>query len=263
MRAWSYALMGAFGAGEFLLVLCVWLAYGQPDLGTMVQVSVAVGTGSLSVAAIVSIAFDLSKREEDSKPHIEIYQRNVTVTKAEIAGRPSFTSPTPYETHRLVLRNNGPGVAANLFARVHYIQTVPIVARTSEDQAKPLESPEFLSEEVEDEPLDRRYLASGEEIEIAAPDSWLPAFDPTTKDAIAFHFAVSATDLDGRKVLSAFGGLRRHPERLGNQGDADEARGEFNYYLTHSRWEWIDDFEALRTRVRKPRTGDPDWEDSI
>lgn len=253
MRAWSYALTGTFGAGEFLLVLFVWLVYGKPDFGTMVQVSVAVGTGSLALAAVIGVAFewdrrtaDQANRLHDRAPHIELFEKTVTVPRAEILRIPPSLHPGQFDTRRLILRNNGPGIATRFDVTQITRRAEAFVLRDREDEDwQVVDSPRNLKDETDVEVLDRTYLAPGEEVEVMAPDFWLQSPDPTTPIPIAIFYIVRATDLEGNPATPTSGGLRFSPPTLAGRAPDDEIEWDREFHASRSRWHFIDDLGPL------------------
>ena len=234
-----------------LLIIGVWVLASEPSFGVMVEVAVAVGTGSLAAAAIFQTldnrerrAVDEINRLADRAPNIRVGLRPLQTTrrmpppdKNNPSGKPAVE---PFEDRELYIENVGPGVAANLSARLVtlYVDLDPDDPVCETDFMMPkelLKVPHlYRSSELS---LESTYLAIGPQnqmrlFNLDESEEWSGteylALDRVVVVQLQF------TDLEGNQHRRINGGAYWHPKIPGMNGGYPEIEleGERN----RSRW---------------------------
>jgi hypothetical protein len=263
--------------------LLLWVQNPRLFAGAAVaELFVAGGTAALAASAYYTIEWDREKHEEerqwqreqrsdlkfnqeservwretqrldrrqDREPHVEILR----VTKVLV--RPLAPREQSLETELgdflaavLILRNNGPGIAANFKAtrtqRLVPGEFVQDLQRYWPEERRRLSRDDLARDESNIEFLHRAYLRAGEDVELTSPDEWVTVPDPVADRVYGTLWKVECTDLEGNPATPAVGGLLRGEALAPNRYPSDEVEWDRSFHRTRSRWRFISSFKEL------------------
>lgn len=259
----------------FALLMGVWLVFSEPSLSTMVQVSVAIGTGLLGAAAIYQTLTERLKRQGDEQnrradraPHIRLMGRDHLSTHyvagAGAAPKKAPRVPVPFTELEVVVENVGPGIAGEI--KVNLVSAFFDID---------YEDPAALREPWELPPSPREVLKMGpkfEESPLRLPSQYLPVGQENRmllfnaddveswgqteldRDTRAFVVEVAYKDLDGVPERSLEAVFYRAEPIPGV--DDDEYKNKSRWVRAGSETEtaFIEALKVWRLRPQKPST---------
>lgn len=237
---------------------------------------VAAGTTALAIATVFSIVWDQEKHEKEEKwraqlaadrvrdvaPHIEIRHEIYTLPKeVKRKDRPLETERIDFKAIRLLLVNNGPGIATGFKARVlsRIISASNFQYYEQDTDFGRIRNRYATDKPVEDRKLNRKYLGPGEETEIDSPEEWILGPNPFDDDVFLVFWEVACKDLDGRDCGKATGGLQRWEGYRAGIDDPEYVDFSEDYHRTNSRWGFISEPPAPlppMTPVKPPEPQD-------
>jgi hypothetical protein len=241
------------GGSLAVLVVVVYFVFTKPAFPTMVQVSVALGTGLLGAAAIYQTVsenerkrIDESNRQTDRAPHIRIMDDKRVVDHivdfTDPAGKRGKKS-VKFAELEVFVENVGPGIAGGLSG-------ILVCMYFEIDYSQDYESIEDERERHQDLKGVLNDRPSFEERELRLPSTFLPVgvsermkvinadeerkwlVEQNDRDPRAYIVQISCTDLEGHPAQSATAAIYWIPPQP-KRWRVEEFEAEFD---TSSRW---------------------------
>lgn len=263
----------AVGIIVLFIGVALWRTYPGLFLGPAISgLFVAGGTAALAASAYYTIEWDREKhekeeswrdqlrldRKQDREPHIEILAGERILPRRAATGEGmAETESVEFHARTLVLRNNGPGIAANFKAKrakriLPAEVLIPPPGPPDPWEGRPLSRDRVATDETREDTVKRVYLRADEEVVLESPDEWIAPPDPFIDETYLVYWTVDCTDLDGNPAKLARGGLKESEPLTKEDSPEEDIEWDRNIHRAWSRWYFVADLAPLPVRPPAP-----------